>query len=108
MRNWTLVAFAVAGMLVGRVLSVYLLIPLSNRFSEKIPFHWQPVIVWGGLRGALALALALSLPSTFPYREQILDLTFGVVIFAIVVQGLTIKPLLNLLKLPSDQNAITK
>ncbi len=108
LRNWTLVTLAVAAMLLGRVLSVYLLIPLSNRFSEKISFRWQPVIVWGGLRGALALALALSLPSTFPYREQILDLTFGVVIFSIVVQGLTIKPLLNLLKLPSDQNPITK
>jgi len=108
LRNWTLVTLAVAAMLLGRVLAVYLLIPLSNRFSEKISFRWQPVIVWGGLRGALALALALSLPSTFPYREQILDLTFGVVIFSIVVQGLTIKPLLNLLKLPSDQNPITK
>jgi monovalent cation:H+ antiporter, CPA1 family len=108
LRNWTLVTLAVAAMLVGRVLSVYLLIPLSNRFSEKISFRWQPVIVWGGLRGALALALALSLPSTFPYREQILDLTFGVVIFSIVVQGLTIKPLLSLLKLSSDQNPITK
>src|SRR5713226_263808 len=108
LRNWSFVALAVVAMLLGRVLSVYLLIPLSNRFSEKISFRWQPVIVWGGLRGALALALALSLPSTFLYREQILDLTFGVVIFSIVVQGLTIKPLLNLLKLPSDQNPITK
>jgi len=108
LRNWSFVALAVVAMLLGRVLSVYLLIPLSNRFSEKISFRWQPVIVWGGLRGALALALALSLPSTFLYREQILDLTFGVVIFSIVVQGLTIKPLLDLLKLPSDQNPITK
>jgi CPA1 family monovalent cation:H+ antiporter len=108
LRNWTLVTLAVAAMLVGRVLSVYLLIPLSNRFSEKISFRWQPVIVWGGLRGALALALALSLPATFPYREQILDLTFGVVIFSIVVQGLTIKPLLKLLKLANGHNPITE
>jgi len=105
LRNWTLVTLAVVAMLVGRVSSVYLLIPLSNRFSEKLPFRWQPVIVWGGLRGALALALALSLPSAFPYREQVLDLTFGVVIFSIVIQGLTIKPLLQLLKLTSGDNA---
>jgi hypothetical protein len=52
-------------------------------------------VVWGGLRGALALALALSLSSAFPYREQILNLTFGVVIFSLLVQGLTIKPLLK-------------
>ena len=105
LQNWTLVTLAVAAMLVGRVLSVYLLIPLSNRFSEKLSFRWQSVIVWGGLRGALALALALSLPGTFPYREQVLDLTFGVVIFSIVIQGLTIKPLLQLLKLTSGDNA---
>ena len=51
-------------------------------FGEKgefaSPMHWQHVAVWGGLRGALALALALSLTTAFPYREQILSLTFGV------------------------------
>jgi CPA1 family monovalent cation:H+ antiporter len=108
LRNWTLVALAVGAVLVGRVLSVYLFVPLSNRFAEKIPFRWQLVVVWGGLRGALALALSLSLPATFPYREQILDLTFGVVIFSIVVQGLTIKPLLKLLKLANGYNPITE
>jgi monovalent cation:H+ antiporter, CPA1 family len=108
LRNWTLVALAVGAVLVGRVLSVYLFVPLSNRFAEKIPFRWQLVVVWGGLRGALALALSLSLPATFPYREQILDLTFGVVIFSIVIQGLTIKPLLRLLKLANGHSPITK
>jgi hypothetical protein len=91
--------------LLGRVLSVYLLVPLSNRFAEKIPLRWQHVAVWGGLRGALALALALSLNTAFPYREQILNLTFGVVIFSIVVQGLTIKPLVRILKLANGDDA---
>jgi CPA1 family monovalent cation:H+ antiporter len=108
LRNWTLVALAVGAVLVGRVLSVYLFVPLSNRFAEKIPFRWQLVVVWGGLRGALALALSLSLPATLPYREQILDLTFGVVIFSIVVQGLTIKPLLKLLKLANGHDPIAE
>ena len=57
------------------------------------------VAVWGGLRGALALALALSLNSSFPYREQILELTFSVVAFSILAQGLTLKPLLRILRL---------
>jgi CPA1 family monovalent cation:H+ antiporter len=61
--------------------------------------HTLHVIVWGGLRGALALALALSLENTFPGRARVLDLTFGVVIFSILVQGLTIKPMLRTLRL---------
>jgi CPA1 family monovalent cation:H+ antiporter len=93
---WGPVFFAILAVLVGRSLSVYLLVPVSNVFAERIPFRWQHIIVWGGLRGALALALALSLENTFPYRNQLLDLTFGVVIFSILIQGLTMKPLLRI------------
>jgi CPA1 family monovalent cation:H+ antiporter len=75
------------------------LVPLSNFFADKIPLNWQHVIVWGGLRGGLALALALSLESAFPDRGFLLNLTFGVVVFSILVQGLTIKPLLTMLGL---------
>lgn len=107
LQNWTSVLLAIGAVLLGRVLSIYLLVPLSNLLVEKIPFRWQHVVVWGGLRGALALALALSLPSTFPYREQILNLTFGVVIFSILVQGLTIKPFAKLLKLANAENAFS-
>ncbi len=97
--NWTSVIFAIGATLAARMLAVYLLIPLSNCFAERIPRSWQHVAVWSGLRGALALALALSLPGIFPYRQQILDITFGVVIFSVVVQGLTVKPLLRILNL---------
>jgi CPA1 family monovalent cation:H+ antiporter len=65
----------------------------------KIPLRWQHVAVWGGLRGALALALALSLEGAFPYREQILNLTFGVVTFSILGQALTMRPLLRILRI---------
>jgi CPA1 family monovalent cation:H+ antiporter len=104
LQNWTSVLLAIGAVLLGRLLSVYLLVPLSNRFAEKIPIRWQHVAVWGGLRGALALALALSLISAFPYRELILNLTLRVVIFSILVQGLTIKPHLKLLKLANGDN----
>ena len=104
LQNRTSVVVAIGAVLLGRVLSVYLLVPLSNGFAENIPLRWQHVAVWGGLRGALALALALSLTSAFPYREQILNLTYGVVIFSILVQGLTIKPLLKILKLANGDN----
>lgn len=97
--SWSPILLSVGAVLVGRALSVYLLVPVSNFFGDKIPLNWQHVIVWGGLRGALALALALSLDSTFPERGQVLDLTFGVVVFSILVQGLTVKPLLKMLGL---------
>lgn len=96
--TWRPVLFAIVAVLVARAISVYLLIPLSNLFREEISSRWQHVIVWGGLRGSLALALALSLDNAFPYRDRMLNLTFGVVIFSILVQGLTIKPLLKALK----------
>ena len=97
--SWRPALLAVGAVLAGRALSVYLLVPVSNTLTEKIPLRWQHVIVWGGLRGALALALALSLGSTFPDRTLVLDLTFGVVMFSILVQGLTVKPLLKVLGL---------
>jgi CPA1 family monovalent cation:H+ antiporter len=105
LQNWASVLLAIGAVFLGRAVSVYLLVPLSNRFAEKIPLRWQHVAVWGGLRGALALALALSLTTAFPNREQILNLTFGVVIFSILVQGLTIKPLVRILKLANGDDA---
>jgi CPA1 family monovalent cation:H+ antiporter len=89
--------------LIGRALSIYALSPVSNLIARKIPFRWQHLLVWGGLHGSLSLALALSLPHSFPYRDEILQLTFGVVAFSIIVQGLTIKPLLRLLGMGRGQ-----
>jgi CPA1 family monovalent cation:H+ antiporter len=54
LRSWRPVLFAVGAVLLGRALSVYLLVPVSNLMGEKIPGRWQQVIVWGGLRGALS------------------------------------------------------
>jgi monovalent cation:H+ antiporter, CPA1 family len=96
---WSTILLAVVAVLVGRAVSVYGLAPLSNLFSERISLRWRHVLVWGGLHGSLSLALALSLGRDFPYREKILALTFGVVAFSIIVQGLTIGPLIRWLGL---------
>ncbi len=100
---WLPIVFAIAAVVIGRSISIYLLAPVSNMFAETIPLRWQHVMVWGGLRGALALALALSLDNTFPYRDRVRDLTFGVVVFSILVQGLTIRALLRVLGLADGQ-----
>jgi Na+:H+ antiporter len=101
LQAWKIILIAVAAILIGRILSVYTLVPLSNRFSKRVPAAWQHALVWGGLRGALSLALALSLADTFPFRSEILNVTFGVVVFSILVQGLTIKSFLRALRISS-------
>ena len=60
-----------------------------------LPLKWLPILTWGGLRGALAMMLALSIPRELAEREMILALTFGIVVISILGQGLTIAPLLN-------------
>lgn len=59
------------------------------------PLSWATVLTWGGLRGGLSMVLALSLPTGFTHRDLILHMTFGVVLLTLLVQGLTIKPLLR-------------
>ena len=85
---------AIGLVLVGRALTVYPLCLLFRYSSWAIPIREQHVLWWGGLRGALALALALALPPDFPLYNEILITAFGVVVFSVVVQGLTMPLLL--------------
>jgi len=55
------------------------------------------VLFWGGLRGALALALSLGLPTTLPYRDAVVTVAFAVVAYSVIVQGLSITPLMRAL-----------
>ncbi len=93
-----LVLMAIVFSLAGRALTVYPLSLLFARTPLRLDLPCQHVLFWGGLRGALALALTLSLPETTPYREQITQATFGVVTFSVLVQGATITPLMKLLR----------
>jgi CPA1 family monovalent cation:H+ antiporter len=91
----SIVPIAILITMVARAAAVY---PCCALFAGStawvLPRH-QHILFWGGLRGALALALALGLPSQLAYREEIIATVFGIVIFSIFVQGLTIKPLLR-------------
>ena len=88
-----LVAIAVVAL--GRALAIYPLSLVFARSALRIEKKHQHILFWGGLRGALALALALGLPPEMPRREEIISVAFAVVAFSIFVQGLTITPLLR-------------
>ena len=85
--------------LLGRAAAVYPLGLALSRSRWSIPLAQQHFLWWAGLRGALALALALSLPPDMPYRQDILVGAFGVVAFSVLAQGLTARWALKLLKL---------
>ena len=85
----------------ARFVVVYGIMPLLRLFPkyEKISMGYQTVIFWGGLRGAVPLALVLSLNPNFENRQLIVEFTLGIVLFTLLVQGTTTKPLMNFLKL---------
>ncbi len=96
------ICIAVLVVTLGRALAIYPLSMLFHKTKLEIEKNHQHILFWGGLRGALALALALGLPDNIQYREQIIAAAFGVVAFSIFVQGLTMTPLLHWLQvLPS-------
>ena len=92
----------VALVLLGRAMSIYPLSLVFHLSRLRISPAEQHVLFWGGLRGALGLALALSLPSTLPQRGAVVMATFIVVTFSVVVQGLTMPALLRHVGLRAD------
>lgn len=92
------IGIAIALVVGGRALAIYPLSALFSRTRLRVSPSHQHVLFWGGLRGALALALALGLPSEIPLHDEIVTVAFAVVAFSLFVQGLTMIPLLRRLK----------
>jgi len=93
---WQPVLWAILAVLAARAIVTYGLGWLGNQVTEPIPWRWLHVLNWGGLRGAIALALALSLPEALSAeRDLVRVMAFGVVLFTLVVQSMTMKPLLR-------------
>ena len=74
---------------IGRAVAVYPISSIFMRSKLRVPTGFQHVLFWGGLRGALGLALALAVPASVPERGAIILSAFVVVAFSIFVQGLT-------------------
>lgn len=96
---WLPVVLAILLVTLGRAAAIYPLCALFSRSRLKVDVRHQHVLFWGGLRGALALALALALPDDLPQHDSVVTLTFAVVAFSVFAQGLTITPLLRWLRL---------
>jgi len=88
--NGTAVVVAVAAVVVARVLVVEAVGLLTARGPLAAPFRERLVLIWSGLRGALTIALALGLPRDTPSRTLLIDMAFGVVLFTLLAQGLTL------------------
>ncbi len=96
--NWILIPLAILIVLLGRTIALY----FSTRRINGISAKERLLLNWGGLRGSLSVALALSLPEDFSGRDEVLLFTFSVVLFSLLIQGLTIKPLIKKLGLIGD------
>ena len=92
---WLPALIAIGVVTAGRAFAIYPLSLLFARSSLRVSARHQHILFWGGLRGALALALALGLPEEMPGRQAIITVAFAVVAFSIFVQGLTIKPIMR-------------
>nr|WP_295874923.1 sodium:proton antiporter [uncultured Chitinophaga sp.] len=90
---WLTGLFAVAFVLIARAMSIYLPSLLLKK-SLKTTYKGITILVWAGLRGGISVALAMSLPES-PYKEIILSGSYFVVLFSIIVQGLTLKRVVN-------------
>jgi CPA1 family monovalent cation:H+ antiporter len=87
-------AVTVPLVLAARLISVTASITVIRPFTGKASDHALAILTWGGLRGGLSVALALSLPAGL-YRDELLAMTYAVVCFAILVQGSTLAKLLR-------------
>lgn len=102
--NFKVIGIAILAVVLTRFISIFGLGYLSNSLAKtNIGWREQTVLWWSGLRGSVSVALALSLPIIVPARQEIIETVFGVVLFTLLVQGLSIQWLLNKLGLIGDQ-----
>ena len=93
--NWQMILVAYLAVTLGRAAVVLGASAIMRMTSERLPWSWSAVLTWGGLRGALPMVLVLSLPWDLPHRELLISMTFGVVLLSIMIQGVTMSPLLR-------------
>lgn len=108
-RTLAATASVIVGMLLGRaVIAFGLLRPFRHARTVPIPAPWQMAVFWGGLRGSIPIALVLGLPERSFAGIDAVSVVFGVVMFSLLVQGVTYKPVLDRLGLTSNSDEINR
>lgn len=92
---WQMILVAFLAVTLGRAVVVLGASAVLKLTRERLPWSWSAIMVWGGLRGALPMVLVLSLPWDFRHRDLLITMTFGVVLLSILIQGVTLSPLLR-------------
>lgn len=93
--HWLAMIIAISAALASRLFAIGVCGALTQVTRRKIPLRWQGVLVWGGLRGVIALALALALPIELNYWYTIQSMVFGVVLFSLLIQSTTSSALIR-------------
>ena len=102
--NIDLIIVAIIAVLISRLIAVFVLSQLSNLITvNDLNFREQFILWWGGLRGSVSIALALSVPTVLSDRLNVIETVFGVVLFTLLIQGLTTKFFLEKLNLVGEQ-----
>ncbi len=102
-QNIVLIFLVFIIVLIGRAISTYPILSVINKFTkEKIPLFWQNVIMIGGMRGALSVALVTSLPQS-ELKDRLEIITFGVVLSSLIIQYITLSKYLKKLSIKFSQ-----
>lgn len=116
-QTWIVSLFAIAVILIARLFLVSMLTVhkwlrrpgwmqkrnISLLGSQALPYSWQVVVFWSGLRGALSLALVLAIPTVIPMRSTLLVSTYAVVLFTLLVQGFSLRWMLRRVLSPTSK-----
>jgi len=100
---WGPIFITIFTVIFARFIVVYPIIWFRNRIAPNdIPKGWTHVLFWAGLKGSISIALVVGLPQDFVYRSYFLCVAFSVVLFSLIVQAMTMKPLIKYLGLSSE------
>ncbi|MBF2057951.1 MAG: sodium:proton antiporter [Cyanobacterium sp. T60_A2020_053] len=98
-QTFPLAILAIIAYQIGRVFAIYPLSYLLKFFDRPLPLKWQHILIWGNVKGSLSMALAISLPSTLPLKNELVTIVFSTVLLSLLGQGLSLSWFVKKLKI---------